>query len=191
MVCASPLNFQMPSPREIEGQLLDRCFDVALGKSSIANNEIEANVFHVAWQILGHRHPTETTNLLKVANAYFEVWPDKKVPTVQAIRNGWISSLPRLADMLGDRFHRHAARVLLEQLAAKHSIATSENITNWHDKVIAHAMESPEGEDLAILVSKIGYHALIRVAQQTNPKLLSERSYEYWGKRLQLNQDGP
>jgi hypothetical protein len=180
----------MPSPREIEGQLLDRCFDVALGKSSVANNEIEANVFHVAWQIISHRHPTETTNLLNSANAYFETWPDKKVSAVQAIRNGWISSLPRLADMLGDRFHRHAAQALLERLADKYSIATSGNIANWHDKVIAHAMESPAGEDLAILVSKIGYHALIRVAEQTSPKLLSEHSYEYWGKRLQLNQDG-
>ena len=176
------------APREVEGQLLDRCFEVAVGKSSIASNEIEANVFHLAWQIINHRHPTETANLLNAANAYFEAWPDKKVAAVQVIRNGWISSLPRLADMLGDRFHRHAEQALFEHLAEKYSIPTFGKTMDWHDQVVARLMESPEGEDLAIVIRKIGYHALVRVAKQNNPKLLSEHSYRYWGNRLQLDE---
>lgn len=89
--------------REVEDGLLRRCVAVALGESSAADNQVEANVFRVAGMLISHRHPDEGERLQQAAREYFHSRPDEEINTTESVRRGWISSLPRLNDELRRR----------------------------------------------------------------------------------------
>lgn len=90
----------MNAARELEARVIARCAEVARGLSSLANDEIEANVFAAASGILGVRFPALGARLKVAADGYFEANPNAKLALGEVIDRGWIVSLPRLKDRL-------------------------------------------------------------------------------------------
>jgi hypothetical protein len=90
----------MPS-RADEFVLLSRCTEVALaGKPLQALDEMEANVFRVAGMVLKSSNAEAAQRLLKASSWYFDQHPEDRMPASQVVQLGWITSLPRLHDML-------------------------------------------------------------------------------------------
>lgn len=95
------------SAREREAALLDRCVSAARAPAASALDQREASVFGLAAQALRPRFPREAANLMQASEAYFAQHPDERLPPPQVLMQGWISTLPRLRDMLSRRLSSH------------------------------------------------------------------------------------
>ncbi|MBI1906417.1 MAG: hypothetical protein HYS20_09320 [Rhodocyclales bacterium] len=89
--------------REVEAALLTRCAAVARSVAPEAQDQREANVFRVAAIVMQSRFPRESGNLMAASETYFATHPDERLVSGEIVRNGWITSLPRLRDMLSQR----------------------------------------------------------------------------------------
>lgn len=91
--------------RESESALLARCAAVARTLAQSARDQREANVFRLAAMVVQSRFPSESQYLMQASEHYFAAHPDEKLAAAEVVRNGWVSSLPRLRDMLSHRLH--------------------------------------------------------------------------------------
>lgn len=86
--------------RDAESVLLARCAAVAQDRASAAQDQREANVFRLAGMVIQSRFPEEARRLIQASEQYFAVHPGDKLSPGDVVRRGWVSSLPRLRDML-------------------------------------------------------------------------------------------
>lgn len=93
--------------REAESELLARCSAVAREAVQSAQNQREANVFRLAAQVLRSRFPRESLRLIQASERYFVSRPNERLAPADVVRKGWVSSLPRLRDMLSHRLYEH------------------------------------------------------------------------------------
>lgn len=91
--------------RERERRLLERCVVVAQQPAASAFDGAEANVFRLAGSVLRSRLPVEASRLKAVSADYFARYPNEQLPTEEIVRSGLVVSLPRLRDMLSQKFH--------------------------------------------------------------------------------------
>jgi 6-phosphogluconate dehydrogenase len=92
--------------REREANMLKRCVLAARGKGVMAKDQQEANVFRVAAMVVRSRLPQEAAGLMQASEDYFSSHPMDRLPEVDVVKNGWVSSLPRLRDMLSLEFRQ-------------------------------------------------------------------------------------
>ncbi len=92
--------------RQVEADMLKRCVLVAQGLEAVARDQREANVFRVAAMVVKSRLPSEAEKLMQASQNYFSSYPNHRLQEAEVIKNGWVSSLPRLRDMLTIEFHR-------------------------------------------------------------------------------------
>jgi hypothetical protein len=90
--------------RQVEAKMLKRCVLAARGVGVTAKDQQEANVFRVAAMVVRSRLPNEAAELMRASQNYFSSYPSHRLPEAEVIRNGWVSSLPRLRDMLSLEF---------------------------------------------------------------------------------------
>lgn len=93
--------------RDSEAALLNRCAIAAREAAPAARDQREANVFHLAAMVVQSRFPHESDRLEEASERYFTTHPDERLAPVQVVRNGWITNLPRLRDMLTQQLQRH------------------------------------------------------------------------------------
>ncbi|TXT41422.1 MAG: hypothetical protein FD135_295 [Comamonadaceae bacterium] len=93
--------------RDIEAALLTRCTAIATQAGLTAQDQREANVFQTAAMVVRSQFPRESTSLMQASEQYFALHPKERLAPVDVVRHGWITSLPRLRDMLTRQFHRH------------------------------------------------------------------------------------
>jgi hypothetical protein len=86
--------------RKTEAQMLAACVRATQSESFDAAGEEEANVFRLAATVLFSKNPTESARLLSASDRYFSQHPEQKLPPAEVVNKGWVSSLPRLRDML-------------------------------------------------------------------------------------------
>jgi hypothetical protein len=72
-----------------------------------AQDQREANVFQIAAMVVRSRFPRESTNLMRASEQYFATHANERLAPGDVVRQGWISSLPRLRDMLTHQLHGH------------------------------------------------------------------------------------
>lgn len=89
--------------RDAESALLARCSVVAREAAQSALDQREANVFRLAAMVVRSRFPRESMCLMQASDQYFASHPDEKLAPAEVVRKGWVSSLPRLRDMLSHR----------------------------------------------------------------------------------------
>lgn len=65
-----------------------------------AQDERQANVLSVACLVVQSRFPLEAKRMLAAANAYLSAHPQSQLHANDVIRQGWVTNLPRLRDML-------------------------------------------------------------------------------------------
>ncbi len=92
--------------RQVEANMLKRCVFVARSPGVIAKDQREANVFRFAAMVVKSRLPNEAAQLMRASQDYFSSYPDHRLPEADVIKNGWVSSLPRLRDMLSLEFRQ-------------------------------------------------------------------------------------
>lgn len=92
-----------PNARDAEATLLDRCHAAARDEAQSAQNQREANVFHLSAMVLRSRFPSESMRLMRLSEEYFASHPDEKLQPQDVVRRGWVTNLPRLRDMLSHR----------------------------------------------------------------------------------------
>lgn len=93
--------------RDNESALLARCSAVARELAQSAQDQREANVFRLAAMVVQSRFPGESKCLMRASEQYFAAHPDERLAPAEVVRRGWISSLPRLRDMLSHRLYGH------------------------------------------------------------------------------------
>ena len=86
--------------RDVEAVLIARCAAVAREDSPPVQNQREANVLRLAAMVVRSQFPRESNNLMMASEHYFAMHPNESLPASTVIRNGWVSDLPRLRDML-------------------------------------------------------------------------------------------
>jgi hypothetical protein len=86
-------------PREVEERLLQKAVDVSRGLGSISTIE-EANVLYLASSVILSDYPAESKRLRVACEQHFKQHPEHRVELAEPFRRGWVSSLPRLKDML-------------------------------------------------------------------------------------------
>lgn len=91
---------QAMDAREYEDQMLERCVEVARSESGRAQSAEEANVFLLAGSVLRSRMRREADRLTAASKAYFDRHPGSELEDGEAVRRGWIVSMPRLREML-------------------------------------------------------------------------------------------
>jgi hypothetical protein len=89
--------------RETERQVLARCVQVAHDASSVATDAREANVLRVAGLVCGRPYTQERQRLLACSRRYFEAHPGSRLEPGELVRRGWVTTLPRLRDMLHEQ----------------------------------------------------------------------------------------
>ncbi len=89
--------------RDAESALLARCSVVAREAAQSAQDQREANVFRLAAMVVRSRFLRESMCLMQASDQYFASHPDEKLAPAEVVRKGWVSSLPRLRDMLSHR----------------------------------------------------------------------------------------
>lgn len=92
--------------RDVESILLDGCVDVARGQLGAARDGREANVFRLASLVIESSFPLESLRLMEASKAYISAHPEDEVALADIVKNGWVISLPRLRDMLSERFQK-------------------------------------------------------------------------------------
>lgn len=90
----------MTTAREAEAELITYCARVARGATVDVRNQREANLLAVAARVLSRRFPAEIAHLDAASEAYLRAHEDERVSAAEAIRKGWIASLPRLRELL-------------------------------------------------------------------------------------------
>lgn len=90
--------------RENEAALLARCVAVARDATQTARDQHEANLFQLAAMVVGPRFPGESAGLMRASERYFARHPDERLSAAEVVGHGWVSSLPRLREMLSQRF---------------------------------------------------------------------------------------
>ena len=88
------------SGRESEAVMLDRCKGVAKRGAEGASDQREANVFRLAAMLVRARHPKSSAGLMAASERYFLLHPDERLAAEDVLRRGWVTSLPRLRDLL-------------------------------------------------------------------------------------------
>ena len=86
--------------REAEEVLLTVCLEVAQGVREMPCSAQQANVMRVAAMVIGRSFPASQKRLSAAAARYFEAHPGEAVESVEIVRRGWVSNLPRLRDRL-------------------------------------------------------------------------------------------
>jgi len=99
-------NGSVVSARDLETELLTRCAVVAREVAPTARDQREAHVFHLAAGLIRSRFPAESTTLMQASERYFILHPGERMAPVEAVRKGWVQSLPRLRDMLNRQLVR-------------------------------------------------------------------------------------
>jgi hypothetical protein len=92
--------------RELEAALLSRCAAAAREAAPVAHDQREANVFRLAAAVIRSQFPELSLNLMRASTDYFAVHPHEQLASAEVVRNGWVSSLPRLRDSLSMQFQR-------------------------------------------------------------------------------------
>ncbi|MBL8510611.1 MAG: hypothetical protein JNM52_03100 [Betaproteobacteria bacterium] len=92
--------------RDIEAALLVRCAATARAVIPIAEDPREANVFRLAAIVIRTQFPRESECLMRSSELYFAAHPREKLVAAEVVRQGWISSLPRLRHLLSQQLHR-------------------------------------------------------------------------------------
>jgi hypothetical protein len=87
--------------------MLARCSAVARDAAQSAQDQREANVFRLAAMVVQSGFPGESKCLMQASERYFTLHPSERLASADVVRNGWVSSLPRLRDMLSHRLHGH------------------------------------------------------------------------------------
>ncbi len=95
------------SARDLEAALLNRCAAASREESAVAHDQREANVFQVAAMVIRSSFPHESMGLMRASERYFATHPDERLASRDVVRKGWVQSLPRLRDMLGQQLHVH------------------------------------------------------------------------------------
>ncbi len=90
--------------RDAESALLARCAAIARERAQSAQDQREANVFRLAAMVVQFRFPSESKCLMRASEQYFASHPNERLPPADVVRKGWVSSLPRLRDMLSHQF---------------------------------------------------------------------------------------
>lgn len=93
--------------RDVEAALLVRCTVAARETMQTAQNQCEANVFRLAAMVVRSRFPHEAMRLTQASDQYFSAHVNEKLAPAEVVRLGWVSSLPRLRDMLSHRLCGH------------------------------------------------------------------------------------
>ncbi|MDR2013046.1 MAG: hypothetical protein LBQ20_08400 [Rhodanobacter sp.] len=93
--------------RDAESALLARCAAVAYENAQAAQDQREASVFRLAAMVVRSRFPYESGHLMQASERYFARHPSERLAPVEVVRNGWVSSLPRLRDMLSRQLRGH------------------------------------------------------------------------------------
>jgi hypothetical protein len=106
----------LPS-RDLEARMLARCRAVGTGVEACANDPLEANVFRVAASVLRSHWPEAAERLRRGSEAYFAAHPGERCSTAQVVAAGWVTSLPRLRDLM-NRQLAEASRNHSQPLAA-------------------------------------------------------------------------
>jgi hypothetical protein len=106
-----------PLSRDPEAQMLARCRAVGTGADACATDTREANVFRVAAGVLRTHWPQAAERLRRGSEAYFEAHPEDRCSTAQVVAAGWVTSLPRLRDLM-NRQLAEASRNHSQPLAA-------------------------------------------------------------------------
>lgn len=84
--------------------MLIRC--TAAGELRVAGGRQESHVFRVAAMVMRPRFPAHAARLMQAANAWFAGHPGEILEADEVMRQGWLSSLPRLRDMLSRRLQQ-------------------------------------------------------------------------------------
>lgn len=93
------------SARADELALVERCCAVARGVTLDARDMREANVFRVAAMIVGPGQRAEAARLRRASEEYFAAMPGELLASAEVVRQGWVSSLPRLRELLDASLH--------------------------------------------------------------------------------------
>ena len=96
------------SGRESEAVMLDRCRGVATRGAEGASDQREANVFRLAAMLVRARHPLSSAGLMAASERYFLAHPDERLAAEDVLRRGWVTSLPRLRDLLDAQLREEA-----------------------------------------------------------------------------------
>ena len=91
---------------DIEESMLARVVTIARGTSADVKDQTEANVLRMASMLVRSRYPLEAARLMTICDAYFRRFPNDKLPAEDILRNGWVTSLPRLRAMLEVQLQR-------------------------------------------------------------------------------------
>ncbi len=93
--------------RDIEAALLTRCAAVATDTALSAQDQREANVFKTAAMVVQSQFPGQSRRLMRASEQYFAMYPNEQLASVEVVRHGWVTSLPRLRDMLTRKLSGH------------------------------------------------------------------------------------
>lgn len=96
------------SARDTEERLLVRCIAVAQAGHDVARDEREANVFRVAAMILRSHFPVAAAAWKAASDDYFAEHPTDLRHAEEVVREGWITSFPRLREALTARLEQAA-----------------------------------------------------------------------------------
>ncbi|WP_137917069.1 hypothetical protein [Hydrogenophaga sp. 2FB] len=99
----------MTTSRAGEAQMLNLCFDLALGRKGTVQSAADANLARFAGSVLRSRLPQESARLKAAAEEYFSNNPETTVSFDEAFDRGWVTSLPRLRDMLSEKLRDFTA----------------------------------------------------------------------------------
>lgn len=95
--------------RQLEAEMLARCATVVRQEAPlVVQDQREANVFRLASMVAHSRFPSEAALLMAAAEEYFATHPHERLDPAEAIRRGWIISLPRLRDFLSRQLRLRA-----------------------------------------------------------------------------------
>lgn len=86
------------SARMLEAALLARIRAVARTEGAL--DQREANVFRLAALLVRARHPRSSADLMLASEHYFRQHPLQRLSPEDVVRKGWVTSLPRLRDLL-------------------------------------------------------------------------------------------
>ncbi len=85
--------------REEEAALLTDCVQAAKGQQA-AHSQQQAHVFRLAAMVVQSRYPVASSALMKASDGYFAMHPGHLLANREVVSRGWVTSLPRLRDML-------------------------------------------------------------------------------------------
>lgn len=88
--------------REEEAALLADCALAARGLQQ-AHSQRQAHVYRLAAMVVQSRYPAQAGALMQASDGYLAAHPGQLLPSQEVLSRGWVTSLPRLRDMLSLR----------------------------------------------------------------------------------------